>query len=185
MEVEHAVYDRTLKREVVRRLMITGAFGLRRLIGDQVLVGMKALTYEAGTQDVRFSRYQLCRTIGWEPDGRSYRRLEKSFDRIAGTTLKFKVAWWDKGVREWKSTTFHLIELVALCSKDELERKRLTTGQVEQRLCLFVWSEIIWKSFQVGFIKTLDRTMFRRIAGHCSRWRMRTGDSCGPHNLRH
>jgi hypothetical protein len=168
MEVEHEVFDKFLKREVTRRLIITGAdaFGLPRPIDDQVLIGMKALTYEAGqvSRKIEFSRYQLCRVIGWEPDGRAYQRLEESFDRIAGTTLKFKDAWWDKGENEWKSKTFHLIEEVDLCSRDRLDRTRLTTGRTEQRLCSFVWSEVIWKSFQDGFIRTLDMNMFRRIA---------------------
>jgi plasmid replication initiation protein len=168
MEVEHEVFDKTLKREVSRRLIITGAdaFGLPRPIDDQVLIGMKALTYEAGQQSrsVQFSRYQLCRVIGWEPDGRAYQRLEESFDRIAGTTLKFKDAWWDKGEKEWKSKTFHLIEDVNLCSRDELDRKRLKTGHTAQKLCSFTWSDVVWKSFQDGFIKTLDMELFRRIA---------------------
>lgn len=166
MEIEHTVFDRALKREVARRLLITGAdaFGLPRPVDDQVLVGMKALTYEAGTQEVQFSRYHLCRTIGWEPDGRAYRRLEDSLDRIAGTTLKFKDAWWDKGEQEWKSRTFHLIEQVDLCSKDKLDRMRLKSGRTEQRLCSFVWSDVVWKSFQDGFIRKLDLNMFRRIA---------------------
>ncbi len=168
LEVEHQVFDRTLKREVTRRMLITGsdAFGLPRPIDDQVLLGMKTLTHEAAcaARKVEFSRYHLCKTIGWEPDGRSYQRLEDSFDRIAGTTLKFKDAWWDKGEREWKSKTFHLIEEVDLCSRDRLDRTRAATGRSEQRLCSFVWTEVIWKSFQDGFIKTLDMQLFRKIA---------------------
>jgi hypothetical protein len=168
LEVEHLVFDKGLKREVRRRLVITGsdAFGLPRPIDDQVLIGMQTLTHEAGSASrrVEFSRYHLCRVIGWEPDGRSYARLEESFDRIAGTTLKFKDAWWDKGEREWKSKTFHLIEEADLCSRDRLDRIRASTGRTEQKLCSFVWNEVIWKSFQDGFIRTLDMTLFRKIA---------------------
>ena len=115
-EVEHPVFDKQLRREVSRKMLITGsdAFGLPRPIDDQVLMGMKALTYEAGFQSkkVEFSRYRLCRTLGWATDGRSYKRLESAFDRIAGTTLKFKDSWWDNKERVWKSKTFHLIEEV-------------------------------------------------------------------------
>jgi hypothetical protein len=168
MEIEHDVFDKSLKREVTRRLVITGsdAFGLPRPIDDQVLIGMKALSHEAGyvSRTVKFSRYQLCRAIGWEPDGRAYQRLEESFDRIAGTTLKFKDAWWDKGDHVWRSKTFHLIEEVNLCSRDELDRNRQRGTFSGNRLCSFVWSEVIWKSFQDGFIKSLDMKMFRRIA---------------------
>lgn len=168
LEVEHQVFDRRLRREVTRRMIMTGAdaFGLPKPVDDQVLVGMKTLTYEAGfaSRKVEFSRYQLCRTIGWQPDGRAYARVEESFDRIAGTTLKFKDAWWDKGEKEWKSKTFHLIEEVDLCSRDRLDRKRAESGRNEQKLCSFMWTEVIWKSFQDGFIKTLDMTLYRRIA---------------------
>ena len=168
MEVEHQVFDRRLRREVTRRMIITGAdkFGLPRPIDDQVLVGMKTLTHEAGfvSPQVKFSRYQLCRIIGWEPDGRSYARLEESFDRIAGTTLKFKDAWYDKGEKEFKSKTFHLITEVDLCSRDQLDRNRRASGKAAQKLCSFTWTAVVWKSFQDGFIKTLDMTMFRRIA---------------------
>lgn len=168
MEVEHEAFDRTLRRRVSRKMLITGsdAFGLPRPIDDQVLVGMKLLTHEAGYQSrtVEFSRYYLCKSIGWQPDGRAYRRLEESFDRIAGTTLKFKDAWWDKGEQEWKSKTFHLIEEVDLCSRDRLDRARAASGRAEQQLCSFVWTEVIWKSFQDGYIKTLDMALFRKIA---------------------
>lgn len=168
LEIEHQAWDKSLQREVTRRMVITGsdAFGLPRPIDDQVLIGMKTLTHEAGyaSRRVEFSRYHLCRTIGWSTDGRAYARLEQSFDRIAGTTLKFKDAWWDKGEREWKSKTFHLIDEADLCSKDRLDRARSATGRNAQALCSFVWNEVVWKSFQDGFIRTLDMTLFRKIA---------------------
>jgi len=166
--VEHRVWDRVLKRNVQRRLLITGsdAFGLPKPIDDQVIVGMKALTYASGyrSRKVDFSRYELCQVIGWQPDGRAYSRLEESLDRIAGTTLKFHDAWWDKAEKEWTSKTFHLIGDVNLCSRDQLERRRARTDCVSLKLCSFKWSDVIWKSFQDGFIKNLDMALFRRIA---------------------
>lgn len=168
LEVEHQAFDRVLKREVTRRLLMTGSdkWGLPRPIDDQVLLGLKTLTHEAGfvSPKIAFSRYQLCRAIGWEPDGRTYRRLEQSLDRIAGTTFKFKDAWWDNGEKEYKSKTFHLITDVEVCSRDQLDRSRLKTGRTEQQLCSFTWTDVIWKSFQDGFIRTLDMQLFRRIA---------------------
>ena len=166
-EVEHTVFDSKLKREVDRTMLITGsdAFGLPKPLDDQVLMGMKALTYEAGFQSkkVEFSRYRLCKTLGWPTDGRSYKRLEESFDRIAGTTLKFKDGWWDHGENEWKSKTFHLIEEVELCSRDQFDRARMKTRSGAQPLCSFVWSDTIWKSFADGYIKKLDMAMWRKI----------------------
>lgn len=168
LEVEHQTFDRVLKREVTRKLLMTGSdkWGLPRPIDDQVLLGLKTITHETGfaSPQIFFSRYQLCRVIGWEPDGRTYRRLEQSIDRIAGTTFKFKDAWWDNCEKEYKSKTFHLITDVEICSRDQLDRSRLVTGRNEQQLCSIRWGEVIWKSFQDSFIRTLDMRVFRRIA---------------------
>lgn len=168
LEVEHQAFDRILKREVTRRLLMTGSdeWGLPRPVDDRVLLGMKKLTHDAGfvSPKVDFSRYQLCRAIGWEPDGRTYKRLETSLDRIAGTTFKFKDAWWDNGEKEYKSKTFHLITAVEVCSRDQLDRSRIMTGRAEQHLCSFTWTEVMWKSFEDGFIKTLDMQLFEKIA---------------------
>ena len=137
-----------------------------RPVDDQVLLGMKALTSEAGFTDrkVSFSQYQLCKAIGWEPSGRSYERLEQSLDRIASTTFKFKNAWWDSGEAEWRSHTFHLIDNLELSSRGRYEKRRRETGRRDQDLCYFVWNEIVWKSFTDGFIKKVDMKMFRKIA---------------------
>ena len=168
IEVDHVVRDRRTKREVTRKLVVRGAegLGLPRPFDDRVLVGMQALTYEAGSasRKVWFSRYHLCRTLGWDPDGRLYKRLDESFDRIGGATLKFTNAWWDKGEQEWRSHLFHIIDNAELCSKERYENARQRTGKTEQALCFFVWNEVVWKSFQDGHIRTLDMEMFRRVS---------------------
>jgi plasmid replication initiation protein len=167
-EVEHQAFDRILKREVTRQLIMTGSdkWGLPRPIDDQVLLAMKKLTHDAGftSQKVDFSRYQLCRAVGWSGDGRTYKRIEQSLDRIAGTTFKFKDAWWDNGEKQYKSKTFHLITDVEICSRDQLDRSRIMTGRTEQQLCSFTWTDVMWKSFQDGFIRTLDMQLFGKIA---------------------
>jgi len=166
--IDHPVFDRALKKEVQRKLVITGsdAFGLPRPIDDQVLMGLKALTYKAGfsSREVEFTRYQLCQLLGWPDDGRSYARIEESLDRIAGTTLKFKDSWWDKGDELWTSQTFHLIDNVSIATRNQIARGRLSGKTAGTVRCSFTWNEVIWKSFQDGFIKKVDMDMFRRIA---------------------
>lgn len=167
LEIEHAVRDRVTKRPTLRKLTIIGseAYGLPTPVDEMVLLGLQAITQEAGFQSrkVFFSRYHLCRTIGRNPDGRVYKRIEASLDRIAGTTFKFKNAWWDKGEQAWRSHTFHLIDNVELCSSDRYHQIRGSEKRRNQSLCYFVWNEIPWKSFQDGFIRTLDMQMVRKI----------------------
>jgi len=166
--VDHPFYARKLKKEVSRRLLITGsdAFGLPRPVDDQVLMAMKAMTYDAKFRSptVTFTRYQLCRILGWPVDGRSYRRIEDSLDRIAGTTLKFQDSWWDKGDELWTSQTFHLIDNVSIATRTQRDRARLSGKNAAHQLCSFTWNDVIWKSFQDGYIKKIDMEMYRRIA---------------------
>lgn len=168
LEVEHQVFDKRLKREVTRSLIITGTdkWGLPRPSDDQVLIGLKTLTHERGyvAQKVEFTRYELCRIIGWPTDGRSYARLEESLDRMKATTLKFKDSWYVNSEKEYRSKTFSIIEDVEICSRDQIERARLTHGDGSQLRCSFRWSDVIWKSFQDGFMKSLDMRMFRKIS---------------------
>lgn len=166
-DVDHPVYDRTLKKEVSRKLIITGsdAFGLPRPIDDQVLVGLNVLTHQTSysSRTIEFTRYRLCKLLGWPTDGRSYIRLEESLDRIAGTTLKFKDSWWDKGEGLWTSQTFHLIDNVSIATRSQSERAKLTSSNAGRQLCSFTWNDVIWKSFRDGFIKRIDMDMFRKI----------------------
>ena len=166
-EIDHPVYDRTLKKEVSRKLIITGsdAFGLPRPIDDQVLVGLNVLTHQSGysSRTIEFTRYRLCQLLGWSGDGRSYIRLEESLDRIAASTLKFRDSWWDKGESLWTSQTFHLIDNVSIATRCQAERAKLTGTNAGRQLCSFTWNDVIWKSFRDGFIKRIDMDMFRRI----------------------
>ena len=168
LEVVHAVYDPYEKEFVERHTLITGsdAFGLPRPIDEQVLIGLKALTHESGykSRKIHFSAYRLCKIIGWPPDGRSYKRLDESLDRIAGTMFKFKNAWYDKGEKEWKTKRFHIIEDVELCPRKKLDRNRKENGKAAQKLCYFHSNDVIWKSFKDGFIRKLDMEMFRKVS---------------------
>ncbi|MCA9168466.1 MAG: replication initiator protein A [Planctomycetales bacterium] len=168
LHVSSTVFDPQLKRHIKRQTLITGsdAFGLPRPIDEKVLVGLITLTHEAGfvSRNVNFSGYKLCKTIGWKPDGRAYQRLEESLKRIAGTMFDFKDAWWDKGEREWESHTFHLIEDVTLCSRNQIDRRRKGACQPDLGLCRFTWSQTVWKSFSDGYIRAIDMNLFRRIS---------------------
>ena len=167
-ESTHVVRDRQSKRIVERKVLITAAdsFGLPRPIDEQVLIALKALTFENkfASPKVHFSRYQLCRTLGWQADGRAYKRLEDSFDRLVGTTFKYRDAWWDNSEKSWRTVVFHLLDNVELCSNSRYQQFRKRHNSRSHALCFFVWNEVIWKSFNDGYIRKIDMDTFRRIA---------------------
>ena len=168
-EIEHERWDPEQKRYVTTSLVITGSdkYGLPKPIDDSVLIGLTSLTAQSdyNSRKIWFSAYQLFKLLGWPDDGRSYKRLEASLDRIVGTSLKCKDYWYDNEEKEYKSHHFHLIEAYSLCSRNQIDRARKSGRRgKELRLWSFTWSEQMWKSFRDGYIRTLDMEMYRKIS---------------------
>lgn len=165
--VSHVVRDRVTRREVTRQLRITAskAHGFLQPVDDRVLVGLLALSSEGGfsSRTLTFSAYRLLKTIGWTDSGASYLRLVESLDRITGMRMKFQDAWWDLGEQEFKTHGFGLIDNYTACSRNALDRARIKTGECSQSLWSITWNQTLYKSFNDGYLSTLDMEMFRKI----------------------
>ena len=133
-----------------RRWIITGAdkFGLPTASDDEVLLGLLKLTVDDGVQDrkVFFTRYELLRTLKWTTEGRSYSRLQKALDRLSGVRIKASNAFFDNDTKAHSTKNFGIIDAYEINSGKDSDAK----------MSYFTWSETIFKSFQVGFIKKLD-----------------------------
>lgn len=152
--------DRQSGQPVSRKVTITGgdAYGLPTAIDDEILVSLVQLTKlknDFTDPTVFFSRYELVELLGWEHNGRSYRRIEESIKRWVGVTLYYDNAWWNKETGTWVSETFHVIERSSLIDR-ETKRVRIASGQSELALSFFKWNEVIFRSFQAGSLKRLD-----------------------------
>ena len=133
-----------------RKWIITGAdkFGLPTASDDEVLLGLLKLTVDDGVRDrkVFFTRYELLRTLKWTTEGRSYSRLQKALDRLSGVRIKASNAFFDNETKAHSTKNFGIVDAYEIRSGKDVEAKT----------SYFTWSETIFKSFQVGFIKKLD-----------------------------
>jgi hypothetical protein len=133
-----------------RHWIITGAdkFGLPTASDDEVLLGLLKLTVEDGMKDRRvyFTRYELLRALRWSTEGRSSSRLQKALDRLAGVKIKASNAFFDNDSKCHSTRVFGLIDAYEINSARDGDLKS----------SYFTWSETLYKSFQVGFIKKLD-----------------------------
>ena len=133
-----------------RSWIITGAdkFGLPTASDDEVLLGLLKLTVDSGVKDrkVFFTRYELLRTLKWTTEGRSYQRLQKALDRLSGVRIKATNAFFDNENKAHSTRNFGIIDGYEIHSGKD----------VDEKTSFFTWSETIFKSFQVGFIKKLD-----------------------------
>ncbi len=137
--------------EVVnRQWIITGAdkFGLPTSSDDEVLLGLLKLTVNTGFLDpkIYFSRYELLKILRWTTEGRSYSRLQKALDRLSGVRIKATNAFYDNETKAHSTRNFGIIDAY-----------EINDGREEgAKPSFFIWSEVLFKSYQAGFIKKFD-----------------------------
>jgi hypothetical protein len=135
---------------IKRNWVITGAdkFGLPTASDDEVLLGLLKLSVDEGltAQKVYFTRYELLKILKWSTEGRSYTRLQNAFDRLSGVRIKATNAFFDNETKSHSTKNFGIIDAYEINDGRESEVKP----------SFFIWSEELFKSFQVGFIKKLD-----------------------------
>ncbi|MGA2617140.1 MAG: replication initiator protein A [Thermoguttaceae bacterium] len=161
---EDRIWDRGSNQERIRRLTVSASdkYGLPTAIDDEVILGLLQLSKAAGFADrrVRFSRYQLLRVLGWQDEGRSYRRLERSLKRWLGVTLYYDSAWWDVAQQRWVDAHFHLLDDLVLYQRPKPHANSLGKGG-DSAISSFTWNEIVFDSFRVGYLKDIDLDFYR------------------------
>ena len=135
---------------IERRWIITAAdkFGLPTASDDEVLLGLIKLTVDEGMQDrrVHFTRYELLKILRWSTEGRSYVRLQRALDRLSGVRIKATNAFFENDTKAHCTRNFGIIDAYEINDGRE----------PHTRDSFFLWSEALFHSFQVGFIKKLD-----------------------------
>lgn len=148
---------------IERKWIITGAdkFGLPTASDDEVLLGLMKLTVDDGFKQrkVFFSRYELLRILRWTTEGRSYTRLQRALDRLSGVRIKATNAFYDNEAKSHSTRNFGIIDAY------EINDGRAT----EAKPSFFEWSEAMFKSFQVGFIKKLDLQFYLDLSSAISK----------------
>lgn len=162
LEFSDTIYNKKGK-PVQRRWIITGAdkFGLPTSSDDEVLLGLLKLTVDSGfeSRKIFFTRYELLKILRWTTEGRSYRRLQNALDRLSGVRIKATNAFFDNEAKTHSTRNFGIIDAYEINNGREVTNKP----------SFFIWSEVLFKSFQVGFIKKLDLDFFLGLSSAVTR----------------
>ena len=160
---EDRTWDKGRECWVPRRLTISASdqYGLPTALDDELVLGLIQLTREEdfSSRKVFFSRYRLLKILGWRTEGKNYARLETSLKRWLGVTFYYQNAWWDKAALSWVDENFHLLDQVSLYGR----RRQLPSVAGEPALSMFAWNEVVFHSFQAGYLKQIDLELFRRL----------------------
>lgn len=169
LQFEDRVWDDNRRETITRQLTITGsdAYGLPTSLDDEVLLGLIQLSRlnQFAERTVRFTRYQLIQLLGWRNESKSYQRIEASLNRWTGVTLYYQRAWWNKARRCWVDEKFHVLDNVRLFQREEGG----VAADDEAGSSVFVWNEVIFRSFQAGNLKSLDFDFFRELRSAIAR----------------
>jgi hypothetical protein len=152
------VWDRDQRQYLKRELAISGSdrYGLPTAKDEDVLLACLQLTRldDFRRREVYFTRYELLKLLRWPDDGKAYQRLATSLRRWKGVTLFSDRAFYDHAHKSWVNRDFGIFDNLYL-----YERESATTPVGSARSCL-VWNEVLFNSFQAGYLKRLDWTLY-------------------------
>jgi len=169
LQFEDRVWDERRRETVVRQLTITGAdaYGLPTALDDEVLLGLIQLSrlQQFADRTVPFTRYRLIQLLGWRQESKSYERIEASLNRWTGVTLSYRNSWWNKARQCWVDEKFHVLDNVRLHHREP----NVAAEPGEAVASVFVWNEVLFRSFQAGNLKSLDFDFFRELRSAIAR----------------
>lgn len=130
-------------------------FGLPTPTDERVYLVLLELTREASfdAPTVRFSRYDICKRLGWHINSKTYAMLQGAFDRLKGVNITAKNAFWNPKSHSFRNTGFNIIDYYDINAEPP---GRKSKDQIELPLSWFKWSDVMFDSFQSGYIRTLD-----------------------------
>ena len=152
------IFDERTGRTLGRKLTIkAGGYGLTTAADDEVILALIQITRHKTNftnRKVEFSRLELIRMLDWPSHGASYDRIELSLDRWMSVYLKYENAWRDNKTKSWTSPGspegFHIID------NYKLYDSRASGEQLDLLQSYIIWNEVIFESFQAGYLKPLD-----------------------------
>ena len=155
IKFEDTVYDERRKRLVPCKRIIEGSeeYGLPTATDDTVVLALIQLTKlknDFTRPAIEFTRLELIRLLGWPNEGKSYDRIKLSLLRIKGVNYFYDNAWWDPRQKKWTTKAFSIIDIV------EINDSRAATGQGGLFPSRIVWNEVVFDSFQAGFLRNID-----------------------------
>ncbi|MCA9124021.1 MAG: replication initiator protein A [Planctomycetaceae bacterium] len=169
---EDPVFCDIEKRQLTRRLTIafSAEYGRPTARDDLVLVAMMKKSRDEGfnSQRVHFTRYELLKILGWPENGQNYERIDQALNRIIGTHLVWDNAFWDNSEKSWVDRKFSIIDDVNLYDREKYDRARERRGESRPQ-SWFKWSDVMFESFQAGYVKSIDLELLRSLNENVSK----------------
>ncbi len=138
-------------RLISRHWKVEGLKGLPLAIDEEVILGLTHLLHQQGFKErhVYFTQHSFLRLLEWNTGLSAYKRLKQSLDRLRGVNIESKGIFWDHKGKCRVTDSFNLIDSYSLYERDRAASDEPFISRVS-------FSDFMFRSFQAGFIKTLD-----------------------------
>lgn len=138
--------------------------GLPKPNDERVYLVLLELTREAHfqSQTVYFTRYDLIKRLGWSQDQKHYQMLYDAFERLKAVNITAKNAFWEPRAKSFRNIGFSIIDNYDILNEKPGRKK---AEQMEIPLSYFRWNDMMFNSFQAGYIRTLDLGLALSLKG--------------------
>ena len=159
--LEDSIFDRVERRQVTRRIVLSGSdqYGLPTAKDDDVLLACIQISKQQNFKSphILFTRYELLKLLGWSDESKSYARLAHSLRRWKGLTIFSDRAFYDFAQKSWVNRDFGVFDSLYIY------RKEADTGRGTRALSRFTWNEVLFSSFQSGYLKRIDWRLYTSL----------------------
>src|SRR5919199_803861 len=165
IEARNSILTRTgLRIEQYWKVTAHRDFGLPGAVDEHVFIAVMQLVNRRGgiPSDGRltFTLYELLEILGKSHGGKNYDELRESLDRLAETSIYAENAFYSVEDEDFKSHRFHLWEVTF--------RRRKRQGRASEHHTL-KFSEVLVRSFNAGYLKSLDARFYNSLKGDLAR----------------
>ncbi|HEX2999983.1 MAG TPA: replication initiator protein A, partial [Armatimonadota bacterium] len=157
IEVEQQVRSNGTGDIVTQSWVVTGSdrYGLPLAVDEDVYIALMKILKDSGFRDrtIPFTRYQILKILGKDISKREYDRIQQSLDRLVGTTITSKNAFWDNRTKSYVSKAFHIFDSYELYRE---QPGRKSARSPELPMSYVVLSSFLFESVKAGYVKNLD-----------------------------
>ena len=163
-EARHPVTGKTLRASW--RVAGDPEMGLPKPSDERVYLVLLELTREANFQNqiIYFTRYDLVKRLGWSNKPQSYQMLNDAFKRLQSVKIQAENAFWEPRAKSFRNVGFSIIDNYDILN-EKPGRKSKKSEQSELPLSFFRWNDVMFQSFQAGYMRTLDLGLALSLKG--------------------
>lgn len=169
LEFQVSDSDRESGLPVERKLTVTGdpKYGLPTAKDEEVYLGLLQLTKfhtDFRSPEVHFTRHELIRLLDWPNNDWAYERIATALARLTGVRLFYQNAWRDNANKVFKDRGgFGILDSYTI------RDGRKGSGPIEDLHSEFRWNNVLFESFQAGYLKRLDYETVRALGTKAKR----------------